>query len=860
MLSAHPHRRFHPRRFGAAAVVAALVAGLLGGFWQDGSAVAATTTYDAPTGPFTIGVGDTALLINGADITGDVLNDGTLEFGLTDNLTVLPMYSISGSGNVLLTASGTITFSGSNSYLAGTTISYGELVITAGGVVSHPAANMTVGDVLGESGTLRLTGGSLANYDGDLGNVAGSAGAAFVTSGTWTNTNDLNIGYSGTGAVTISGGSVTVAGSTILGRDDTAFGELIVSGGSLSVGSVLNVGQGGVGQMTINGGYVSDVDAYIGANSLSSGTATITSGTWFNGGNLIVGFGGGVGELNISGAGVVVVGDTLSRDSLLGAINLNTGGTLIIGTGTDTGTLDTDLTNNGTLIFDRSDPSQYVNVVSGTGHVIKRGAGTLQFTGSNTYSGGTEILDGRIDVAFGGAIVHPSATLSIGNSTGASGGLDVSVGTVNTALLDITNGDLYLTSGLVESGTARIGVFGTGTATIAGGVFGTVDSLFVGYSGTGTMDVNGGNVVATETMLGALAGDRGEVSVTNGSAWGNFGNFTVGGAGTGMLTISNGGSVLVTGTLSKGAGSTINLNLDGTLRIGDGGTTGALATNLTNNGLLVFNRSNAYTYGGQIDGAGAVTKLGGGALTFSGSSSYAGQTKIEAGSFYVDGQLGNTSVVVNGGALLGGGGTVLGSVTVGDVSGTTAIISPGSVSDAIAILTVGSLELTAGSLTQMTVGGTVAGDGYDQIAGVVAGSELVYGGQMEITLSGSYADYTTFHLFTNFTAREGTNFDSIVLNATGPAYAMLSGTFSYDGATGLWATEWTKPTPGGQRLLFSTVTGDLIVVPEPSTLVMGAAGVGFFGLLRWRRRRQRAARLVADQVPDQLSDQVTDQA
>ena len=65
---------------------------------------AATTTYSGPTGSFTIDLGDTALLVNGASVTGDVTNNGTLEFGLTTSLTVSNL--ISGSGNVLLTGTG----------------------------------------------------------------------------------------------------------------------------------------------------------------------------------------------------------------------------------------------------------------------------------------------------------------------------------------------------------------------------------------------------------------------------------------------------------------------------------------------------------------------------------------------------------------------------------------------------------------------------------------------------------------------------------------------------------------------------------------------------------------------------------
>jgi len=58
----------------------------------------------------------------------------------------------------------------------------------------------------------------------------------------------------------------------------------------------------------------------------------------------------------------------------------------------------------------------------------------------------------------------------------------------------------------------------------------------------------------------------------------------------------SGGLVTVGGTLSQGTLGTINLNSGGTLQIGVGGTTGVLGVAaLTNDGTLLFNRSDAFT-------------------------------------------------------------------------------------------------------------------------------------------------------------------------------------------------------------------------------------------------------------------------
>ena len=74
--------------------------------------------------------------------------------------------------------------------------------------------------------------------------------------------------------------------------------------------------------------------------------------------------------------------------------------------------------------------------------------------------------------------------------------------------------------------------------------------------------------------------------------------------------------------------------------LGNGGTTGSVIGDIVDNGVLVFNRSNALTYGGVISGSGSVTKSGAGALTLTGDNIYTGGTTISAGtlfSFYGNG-------------------------------------------------------------------------------------------------------------------------------------------------------------------------------------------------------------------------------
>ncbi|MFP3759171.1 autotransporter-associated beta strand repeat-containing protein, partial [Cupriavidus sp. SIMBA_020] len=67
----------------------------------------------------------------------------------------------------------------------------------------------------------------------------------------------------------------------------------------------------------------------------------------------------------------------------------------------------------GSMVFDRSDASQYAGVIKGGGvGVQKNGAGTLILSGDNTYTGNTvinagvlQLGDGRVSGSVGGAIV-----------------------------------------------------------------------------------------------------------------------------------------------------------------------------------------------------------------------------------------------------------------------------------------------------------------------------------------------------------------------------------------------------------------------------------------------------------------------
>ena len=76
---------------------------------------------------------------------------------------------------------------------------------------------------------------------------------------------------------------------------------------------------------------------------------------------------------------------------------------------------------------------------------------------------------------------------------------------------------------------------------------------------------------------------------------------------------------------SYSAGTTIGA---GTLQLGSGGTTGAIAGDVADNGTLAFDRADVITFGGAITGNGAVSQIGTGTTTLTGTNTYSGGTTI----------------------------------------------------------------------------------------------------------------------------------------------------------------------------------------------------------------------------------------
>ncbi|KQZ79330.1 hypothetical protein ASD55_01010 [Rhodanobacter sp. Root561] len=435
---------------------------------------------------------------------------------------------------------------------------------------------------------------------------------------------------------------------------------------------------------------------------------------------------GGAVNLIKSGTGTLVLTGT---DTYTGGTRINLG-TLQIGNGGTTGSITGDVTNNASLVFDRSDDVTFNGIVSGSGSLLQAGARTLILTGPNTYTGGTTISTGTLQLGNGGTtgsiignvtnngslVFNRSDDVTFNGLISGSGSLlQAGAGT-----LVLTGANTYAGGTTIRNGTLQLGNGGT-TGSIIGNVtndgslvFNRSDDVsFNGLisgsgsllqAGAGTLGLTGAN-----TYTGGTTISNGTLQLGNGGTTGSItGNVTNNGSlvfnrsddvsfdgiasGSGSLLQAGTGTLILSGANTYTGGTTIS---NGILQLGNGGTTGSIVGDVNNDGLLAFDRSDDHGFAGKITGTGGLIKAGNGALTLTGTNGYIGTTQVTAGSLYIDGDqsAATGATTVSNGAILGGMGTLGGNVTLSD----GAILAPGS-KGAIGTLTVdGDLRLSADS-------------------------------------------------------------------------------------------------------------------------------------------------------------------
>ena len=303
--------------------------------------------------------------------------------------------------------------------------------------------------------------------------------------------------------------------------------------------------------------------------------------------------------------------------------------------------------------------------ISGAVNVIVTGLLPVTFNyAMHTYTGATTIQGGSTLILLGQGRVSASSLVT------ADGTFDVS-GASSASVKDLAGGGSVLLGDNYLLVTAATSTF-SGVISGAGGVMVTGGSL---------------TLAGDNTFAGSLATSEGAtVFIGNGGTSGSIASSSITNYGRVVFNRSDevtyGGQITANGTFEQiGAGKLIltadnttrgnvSIGENSTLQLGSGGSTGWIggtngyAGSISNQGSLIYNRSDAVSFVGSISGAGSLTQAGPGSLTLTGTHSYTGETFVNAGSLIVNGSIASSSLTtVASGATLAGTGHV-GSTTI----------------------------------------------------------------------------------------------------------------------------------------------------------------------------------------------------
>lgn len=283
------------------------------------------------------------------DIAKAMKGPGALEFDYDVNVTSDSVWSndISGSGALIKRGDGaTLTLTGSNSFTGGVTIAGGTLSIASDSNLGAAAAS------------LQLAGGSL-QITADM----SSARSITVQDGTESaiDTGSFRLQLTG-----------SLHGSGLLEKNGTGILEL--AGSSDFTGSThVQAGRLETSASSFSGDVVNDA-----ALVFTQGSDGIFAGKISGSGTLIK---AGAAALELSGS-----------NDFSGVMDVQAG--TLLG---NAAALSSDISNFSTVVFAQTDDGEYSHVMSGNGRLVKTGTGRLLLSGSNNYSGGSEVQEGVLE-------------------------------------------------------------------------------------------------------------------------------------------------------------------------------------------------------------------------------------------------------------------------------------------------------------------------------------------------------------------------------------------------------------------------------------------------------------------------------
>ena len=715
-------------------------------------------------------------------------------------------------GTLSGTAAGLVSIGGTGAAASAITIGSSGIDMSAAShnlVVNATAINLNVSQTFNIKSGLNLRFGTSGTGSANA-NVDGSSASAVITisgSGVF----DANQGGSGgfsdaAGYTGFAGKWVVDSGATLRGLRNgatawganTAADTVLLKGGTLAVGGI----SGSQGDWTwtsnirLAAGTSSFVDNQIftgndrylklnGSFSSESGAATtLTFREITDFSNIAKGFIITGSNANLSGTVNIGTGSGNGVNVRLGGISGNNTATTA-GTGGDLGTASVVIAAGSSLNLTRSDSWNFSNNLSGGGvlhignAVATASTQVVILSGTNTYSGGTELRLGTLTVDSIARLGTNYLAVKGGSTFNYTGGSESTTRSLffdaGAANVNVTEAATVLTwsDSALKNGAFTKG--GAGTLALSG-AFSAGASITVN---AGTLSLSGANAYTAGTVIasGATLEIAGSGTLAN-TAISGAGSLRKSGAGT--LTLSStsnsytGGTSVTNGTLTLGAAGVLADTgaftvSGGTFDLGGfAETVGSLSltSGTIQNGTLTSGA--AFDLSGGTVAASAVlagsvglNKTGAGSATVSGTHTYSGATTVSNGTLILAAGASvasNSFVIANGATLetadtftlgagktlsLGSGSTVATANKTGAFTldgGTLAIDFGASTNDILAVS--GDLALNSGTVN-FVKSGSYTGGTYD----VITYGGAFSGDTLGLTLSGLSSDGTSRQTF-----------------------------------------------------------------------------------------------------------------
>ncbi len=713
--------------------------------------------------------------------------------------------TISGGGALTINGPGTFILTGTDAVTGLTTVSNGTLQVGSGGSTGGITGNVTVNN----PGRLDLNLSSPATFSSVLsgsGTIVKDGSSTFTISGV---ANTFN------GSVTINSGTLSFTGANT-GTSLTA---------SVSAGAVLDL-QNNLSLSSLSGTGTTQIAS---AKTLTlTGVSTLSS---------VISGSGGVTFAN----GITVA----ANQAYTGQTTVLTGGSLILGNSTTTGSIAGNITTNtnGGFVINNPTDTTYAGIVSGTGGIGLNGPGNLTLTGINTYTGGTSVNGGVLIVGADNAVpstsfvnVGASGVFSVANNDTISSlsGIGTTTVAANKTLTLNNGGPL---SALI-SGAGNVAINGVVTVTTNETYTGstilnnTGNPLTLNLGNGGTTGMVAGNIVTTGTNTGVQFNRSDAVTyggVISGGGFLNKNNtnaLTLTGQNTYASSTNVNGGTLIIGTpnalptttgLGLATGATLDVANDqtitrfisnspgSTIKIESGQTlTAALGSSLTTN-----NGFGTAFYGNITDG----TVPGAGGNLVIGADSD-GRT---IGLYGTNTYTGGTTINPNGKLLLGNN----------DTGGTTGSIVGNVLDNGLLIFNRGSTTTFSGvisgsgSVAEGVLGGTTTGDLKLTGANTYTGGTSVYSKALILGNGGTTGSIVgNVTLFNNaalgFNRSDAVTFPGVV-SGTGSLVKGSTGTLTL---TGQSTYTGTTSVSGG-----TLVVGAVNALPVTTQLSLGTSAL-----------------------------------